>query len=520
MLCGMVTKSHLLRSLTWPHLIAALAMLILALHPILWLVQTWTDPSYNSQGFWIALTCVALLLWSLRSPKKSIRPVNRRVAFGILTATALVRLTSELLAIHMLGAIALVLDVYAIGLLLALPLRKNPLSPGWLAILFSLSLPLERVLQRTIGYALQHASANGACAALHGLVENVICQGTRITIAAQNVLVDLPCSGARSTLLLLTLFIGLMALARPSLKASAAGLLLTLASAYLINALRITVLALGLGFSGAIGGIDVMAQPWHDIIGLLCIGLGCLPILWVARKIYRPLKITHPVVEEIRYGHSSALLRENRRYTPAVTPTYRHGFISIGLLIAAIAIIHVPAKPVDIGKRDLPIVMPTSIGGVVGKPIGLLVKEKAYFTQYGGSAVKMQFAENAVMVVRTSAPLRHLHTPDECLRGLGFKVEYKGLSYTGVPTAIYKATDNNGTAWRIAVTFRSDRGRYTTNVSEAVWYWMKEPSTSWEAVQRITPWTASTEQAQAWDRSVIAALDLSPQTHIASNQPR
>jgi len=64
----------------------------------------------------------------------------------------------------MLSALALVIDVYALGLLLAVQQRKHPLSPAWCAILFAFSLPIERIIQRVLGFPLQLISANNpAC---------------------------------------------------------------------------------------------------------------------------------------------------------------------------------------------------------------------------------------------------------------------------------------------------------------------------------------------------------------------
>ena len=53
------------------------ALSILALEPILWLVRTWRDPSYDSQGFLIFLIATGLFVWSVTSER-----LSRDVAHG------------------------------------------------------------------------------------------------------------------------------------------------------------------------------------------------------------------------------------------------------------------------------------------------------------------------------------------------------------------------------------------------------------------------------------------------------
>ncbi|HQC73410.1 MAG TPA: hypothetical protein PLE42_11920, partial [Candidatus Competibacteraceae bacterium] len=45
-----------------------LGLLLLAAHPLVWLVQTWLDPAYDSYGLWVALLSLGLLIWSASSP--------------------------------------------------------------------------------------------------------------------------------------------------------------------------------------------------------------------------------------------------------------------------------------------------------------------------------------------------------------------------------------------------------------------------------------------------------------------
>ncbi|NJN45640.1 MAG: exosortase T [Candidatus Competibacteraceae bacterium] len=257
--------------------------LVLAAEPVAWLVRTWFDPVYGSHGLPVFMLVLLLFGWSLTSPLQVLDERQRRWALGLFMLTALVRLGGQVLAINTLGALVLALDVYALGLLTGLHNRRRSLAPGWLAVVFVFALPLERVIQRSIGFALQQFSAAGACFWLNLGFSSVDCQGVRILLNGQDVLVDLPCSGARSLLLLLLLFATLAALLRPTQSRAAFGLLLTLVAAVTANVLRICLLAIGLAFPEQVG-VSVMTAPWHDLIGLLSLAVGAIPILlWAFR---------------------------------------------------------------------------------------------------------------------------------------------------------------------------------------------------------------------------------------------
>ncbi|MCC9002517.1 MAG: exosortase T, partial [Candidatus Competibacter sp.] len=215
-----------------------LGLALLAIHPLIWLVGTWFDPAYDSYGIWVAALTVALLLWSATSPVQMANSRERLNGFRLLTITAAIRLLGQWLGINVLGAAALAVDVYAIGLLLGLNRRTRPLAPGWLAVLFAFALPIERILQRCFGFILQQLSAAGACAALK-LGAPVQCTGIQLQWQGQTVLVDLPCSGTRGLLLLLLLYVALAALTRPTWRRAGEGALLALAAATLGNSLRI-----------------------------------------------------------------------------------------------------------------------------------------------------------------------------------------------------------------------------------------------------------------------------------------
>ena len=473
----------------------AVALGILALEPILWLVRTWRDPSYDSQGFLVFLIAAGLFAWSVTSKRQDSNAPHRRRAVWLLIATAVIRLAGQVLAINTVGAIALVIDVYAIALLCGLHIRARAVSPGWLAMCFAFSLPLERIVQRTIGYGLQNLSADGACVVLDTVFDDVICEGVRIVIAGVDVLVDLPCSGARAALLLLLLFCAAGGMGRPSPGQALSGFAVTLTAAIVANIVRICILAIGIAKPELYFGIDVMEQPWHDLVGLVTLLVGGAPIIaWASllNRAPRPLA--------------------RQQNAPRLNPLMPAPIIpAIAFFALALVIVNLPHRPVDVVKRDISIDLPERLAGHRAQPIALTASEESYFVQFGGAAAKAGYGPNNLLIVRTSAPLRHLHTPEDCLRGLGFDVDYLGVTYTPAPTAIYRARAQDGQAWLVHVSFVSDTGYITTNIAEAVWRWMQSSGGVWSAVQRITPIDIPEADRLAWDRAVFASLDLPSQ---------
>ena len=178
-----------------------------------------------------------------------------------------------------------------------------------------------------------------------------------------------------------------------------------------------------------------------------------------------------------------------------------------------------PAKPIDVAHPGKLPQLPSQILGVAGTPDPLSIKEQVYFQQYGGGARRWFYGNNALLVVNTSAPLRHLHAPDECLRGSGHDVQYLGLDNSNIPTAIYRSIDPHGQAWRIRVSFVSDSGFHSHCVAGAVWHWLQHPDSQWSQIQRITPWTLSPQDTAQFDKAVLAALDIPSNSVIASAQP-
>lgn len=272
-----------------------------------------------------------------------------------------------------------------------------------------------------------------------------------------------------------------------------AGFAVTLAAAIVANIVRICILAVGIARPELLFGIDVMEQPWHDLVGLATLLIGGAPIIVWARWTYRVPRPT---------------LAEQDVSRPRLAPRLNPLMPAIGFLALAVAIVNLPHRPVDVVKRDISIDMPGRLAGYRARPISLTAIEQSYFVQYGGAAAKAGYGPNNLLIVRTSAPLRHLHTPDECLRGLGFDVDYLGVTYSPAPTAIYRATARDGRVWLVHVSFVSDTGLVTSNIAETVWRWMQSPGGVWSAVQRITPIDTPEADRLAWDRAVFASLDL------------
>jgi exosortase/archaeosortase family protein len=474
------------------NVLLAAAALVLVVDPIRWLAATWCDPAYDSNGLLVFLAAACLFAWSVSSPVAGHAARGRQLAFALIALSATVRLAGQVLAINTVGALCLVLDAYALGVLLGLAARERPVSPAWLAVVFAFSLPLERIVQRSVGYLLQQVSAAGACGVLGTAYDTVACAGVRIVLAGKDVLVDLPCSGARALLLTLLAFAGAAAVCRPAPLQAVAGFLLALASALAANVLRIAILAIGIAEPRRLGGIAVMEQPWHDLIGLVALALACAPLLAWAQRVWRPQRAGH--------APSSA---------PAPSRPHRLPLgVGLAAFAGALAIVNLPRTPVDVAQRNLAVSLPLTLAGHAREPVALDPREQAFFAQYGGSAVKGQYGPHGLLLVRTTSPLRHLHTPDDCLRGIGFRVAYLGSKFSPVATAVYSAVAPDGTRYRVEVSFVSDRGEVTSNVATAVWRWLNGTARSWTAVQRISPEDVPEPRHEQWTAAVVAALEL------------
>jgi exosortase/archaeosortase family protein len=484
-------------------LLFAIAALVLAFEPVVWLVGTWQDPAYASHGSMIAGAVALLFVWSVSSPIVSETAHSAKLALSILASSTLFRMASQLFAVNALGGLTLVADVYALGLLLRIEQRQRALSPGMLAAMFAFSLPLERIVQRSIGYPLQQLSADGACLLLKTTFNSVTCEGVRIVLDGRDVLVDLPCSGARGLLLTLLAFTVAAALARPSFRSAVIGGLVALASGTIANVMRISLLAAGIAHPTLFEGANVMQPPWHDTIGYLCLAMALVPqAIWMlstpSHIIRGATGPTGDVLSKLWVGESIQL-----------------GLGAVSLALATFAV-SLPRKPVDISANNLAIEAPAWIEDIRAEPRQISPREAEYFVQYGGSAAKAAYGPFSVMLVKTSSPLRHLHAPDECLRGMGFTVHYDGTTFSPVPSAHYTATAATGQRYRIDVSFLSDRGEITASVAGAVWLWINGQARTWTAIQRILPAEIPADQQAAFSIGALRALGIDFSENVAS----
>ncbi|WP_208999764.1 exosortase T [Stappia sediminis] len=468
----------------------ALASAILAYAPLAWLMGSWLDPSYSSSGTLYLVPIAALLVWSLTSPLRQAPSRSRQRALLLLSASAFIRLTSQALAINVVGGFALALDVFALAALLRTDERARPVSPFWLAVLFVFTLPVERIVQRLIGYPLQEISARISCKLLGTFFDDMACEGVRLRLSGQDVLVDLPCSGTNGLMLAIALLTILNALYRPRLIIASIWVGIAFCLSIFGNSFRISLLAAGIAFEDRLNGISVMSEPLHDLIGYTTLALSMAPVL----MFYKP-SAAH------RRPAEPAMIR-----LPA-SVTLRN-LIALTFLAFAFLIVKLPHRAMDVSKAISPPPLPFSLNGEFGQDEDLLPIERSYFAQYGGHAQKRRYGELALTLVHTSSPLRHLHSPEDCLRGLGYRVEFLGTRFSPLPTALYRATSEAGKAWRVAVTFTSSDGNTTHNIAQAIWLWMQKPHTTWTSIQRITPWNIEAHQQTAFESAVIAALDL------------
>ncbi|KZL18645.1 Transmembrane exosortase [Pseudovibrio axinellae] len=467
-----------------------LASAILAFEPALWLIRTWFDPSYSSSGAIYLFVIGGLLLWSLSSPIERDTGNHRQTVVLLLVASAFIRLISQVFAINVVGGLALAIDVFAIATLLRVGERQRALSPLWLSVLFLFSLPIERIVQRLLGYPLQELSADISCLLLNGISGNLSCNGVRLTLEGKDVLVDLPCSGTSSLMLSMAFIVVLNGVYRPRLRTAVLWSFLTLAFSVLGNSIRISALAMGIAYPQVVFGHDVMLEPLHSIVGYLTLALTLLPIL----IFYRP-KASHRVVS----GDAAK---------PLTIPAVSHRYLALVFVAVAVLVVSLPRQAIDVAKATEAPSLPIFLDGVLGQDEPLLPVEKRYLSAYGGYAVKKRYGAHALTLVHTSSPLRHLHAPDDCLRGLGYKIEFLGSRFDPMPTALYRATSKDGQQWQVSVSFVSSNGDVTHNVAEAIWIWLQAPSVSWTSIQRISPWQTAASTEKQFEAAVVAALDF------------
>lgn len=459
-----------------------LASLVLAIDPLRWLVRTWQDPSYQSYGHWYVAGLVAAIAISCVSGPASRRRQTESLLL-IFTAAATVRLLGQVLAVNILSALALAIDVFVIARLLRLDLRPRAISPFWLSAFFLFALPLAPILERVLGFPLQMVSARISCAMLDPFFNDLECNGVRLKVNAVDVLVDLPCSGATGLLLMLTLWTGMNVWLRPTILAAALGLAGTLVAALVGNGLRITQLAGGLG-----AGYNTMEPAAHTTIGIVSLALSALPVL----LLYRPAP-----------------------WTPALwqfsLPTVPQRFLAplaLSAVLSAIWIVSLPKDPVDTSGSVAERSLPTQLLGHRRQSVDLTEVERFYFEAYGGKAQKASYGALGLNIVQTAAPLRHLHDPSTCLLGMGYEVTFLGTRFDPLPSSIYRATAPDGQVWHVAVSYVSNDGHHTASVGEAVWTWLTGRTRHWTSIQRITPISLPPEARAAFEQAALAALDI------------
>ncbi|WP_050604849.1 exosortase T [Ruegeria sp. 6PALISEP08] len=466
--------------LSW--LALAGSSVILAAHPVMWLVQSWISPAYGSYGYLYVLLIMGLAWVSLRSGRPTVG-TGRTPVLALLFLAALIRLLGQMMAVNILSALALTVDVFALTLLLRLNLRPFALSPVWMAALFLFALPTEVVLQRTLGFPLQMISASLSCMMLKGVFPDVLCEGVRITLDQRDILVDLPCSGASGLLLALAFVVTQNAIMRPRWQTACLALLAVAGFAALGNSLRISLLAIGL-----VNDLNVMAEPLHSLIGLTTLCLTILPFA----LFYRPRS-------------------RNVQRAPinsGIVPKYASWPVGFACLGASLAIVSLSPDPVDVSGTVESPALPSQIHGFLAREVPLEPLEVAYFETYGGAAKKARFGPLGVNVVSTRAPLRHLHAPEICLRGLGYKVRFLGTRHEGTPSAYYQAIGPDGDIWRVAVSYVSQSGQVTPSVGEAIWLWLIGTGGTWSSVQRITPWTLDPGLTAELNAAALVAMDI------------
>ena len=468
--------------LIWIGLAAASSLL--ALDPLKWLLNSWQDPSYQSHGGLYCLVLAGLFVLSLASsPNVGANQTGRVFVLFLLAAS--LRLLGQVLAINILSALALAADFYALAALLGLDRRKFAISPFWLAVFFLFALPLGPILQRVAGYPLQMISADVACQMLSPVFADLICEGVRLRVNGADVLVDLPCSGASGLLLMVSLWAFLNVIYRPAFLRACLGLVVIMLIALLGNALRIALLAGGLAV-----GFDTMADIPHTAIGLGTTALSAA----LSLALYRPV----PPVPAVRRSRKARLALPKGAHLPAM----------VCALGAAVAITSVPKSPIDVSAPVQRAVLPMQLNGERAVHVSLSETEAHYFTAFGGTAQKVQYGPLGLNIVRTSSPLGHLHSPETCLRGIGFKVQFKGTRFDPVPTSIYEATGPDGRVWTVAVSFVSEDGHATAGVGQAVWSWLSGGSRNWQSIQRITPADLPETSRISYELATFAALDL------------
>lgn len=456
----------------------------LLMEPLAWLVHTWISPAYDSPGALVALLAALMVLRSVRSGALPDRALGADAA-ALLLGAALIRLAGRLLAVNHLGALALLLDAWALARLLRLESRPWPLSPAGLALLVGFALPAEQVLQRVLAWPLRLSAAALTHAALRPFVDDLRREGTVLSRPGLALSVDLPCSGAQG-LVLLGLALAVFACTREvSPRRLAGGAAAVALGALVANALRIGALVLVPAW---------IEEPAHTIVGLAGLAVGTLPLLAVARR------------------------WSGRRPRPLAAPRSLPlpAWAAAAFSALAIAISLAPHHPLDVSDIDDGPRLPRTLGALYSTSLPLTDEEERYFQRYGGLVEKRAYdgpngLRFVALLARSSAPLRHLHDPEVCLRGAGHAVTKLGVREAPALTAVWRSVDPQGQSWRVEASFVSDAGEQASTGSEVAWRWLAQPSVGWMQVQRITPFETCDAQpaaCAAFEMALLRALDV------------
>lgn len=488
----------------------AAGALLLAARPARWLIGTWHEQGYDGIG-WVAFVLAAgLFAWSFTSP---LRPGSDGRSNGarmllLLGATASLRLAAQILDVNVLGAVLLAVDVFALAQLARLRARQRACSPLWLAVVFAFSLPIEPILQRVFGFALQQLSAGIACTMLTPFFDNLACSGVRLTVDGADVLVDVPCSGAEMVSLVGLIYALICTLRRPQGPGAAVGALACLTLALLGNGLRIALLAAGIARPGELP-FHVMDPVPHTLIGLALVGLVTLALLALSHRL--PVARVPDAPSRRAPDIGSVAAAPHKLLGAAGSPV--RFLCSICFLAFALSVGAIQPRPVDTSPRVSSPVVPRFAAGFFSEDHPLTPQEARYFERYGGGAARAQFGPFGLLLVSTGSPLRHLHDPTICLGALGYRVRLVGTDHAGRSTVYVaeQARGNGDERYLVRVSYLSSTGQVASSIAEVVWLWLHAPGTRWTMIQRVLPQTPDIEPRTAaeWDAAMRRAFNLS-----------
>ena len=341
---------------------------------------------------------------------------------------------------------------------------------------------------------------------------DLVCEGVHLELNSRDVLVDLPCSGARLLSLTGAMFAGLCAIRRPSGLNALIGACISVLTLVIANSLRISLLAIGIAYRESLG-VNVMDALPHTLLGLVG---TCLS----ATALYRWSLSFDPTPTAQLKNLSVSEENQARSHRPII-PGHSRLMVAAAILIAAIVIVNLTPAPIDARPASDPPELPLALAGLHRSSASLTDLEALYYTQYGGSAARARYGPYALLVVQTASPLRHLHDPQVCMSGMGYDVKFLGTNSANA-TALYRATDPDQRSYTVEVSYVST-GLSTgmtahltqaSSISEVVWRWLKDPDQHWQMIQKIIPEdpAIAPEATHAWRQSAARAFDLKMET--------